>query len=293
MEVPIMRSRTPSLLVFSILAAGLIAGCGSPASYTSSESATTPTATTTDPQLDAAAHEADLRAREQEVARREAEVVRQQQSRAAQPPTTRPAEGERPPVRHYPRAASEPEQEIVWVTVPASTALNVEFVDGVSSETSVIGDPVSVRLVEDVTTDGWQALPAGSVLTGTVTDAVPTKKIGGKARLSLAFDRIELPSGESVEIQASLVEEGKSQAGKDAATIGGATAGGAILGRVIENDKKGKGTAIGAVVGAAVGTAVAATNKTQPVSFEPGATVSLTLADSVRVSVSRASTPRG
>ena len=99
----------------------------------------------------------------------------------------------------------------------------------------------------------------------------------------MSFDRVELPSGQSVGIQAVLEAEGRSQKKKDAATIGGSAAGGAVLGRVLS--RKGKSAAIGAILGAAIGTAVASHNAGDPVVIEPGSFAELLLEIPIHVTV--------
>jgi hypothetical protein len=180
------------------------------------------------------------------------------------------------PALKEPARATAPAPTAVRLTVPAATQIEVEFTTQVSSETSHPGDSFSARLTKDVMIENRVAVPAGAELTGTVTEAVATKKIGGQARLALAFETLSLASGQSTALAATLITEGKKQTTKDAATIGGSTAGGALLGRVLAGDKQ-KGTAIGAVVGAAAGTTIAATNKADPVTFAEGTIVPVTL----------------
>jgi len=151
-----------------------------------------------------------------------------------------------------------------------------------SSETSKPGDSFIARVNQAVMVGNQVAIPAGTEATGHVTEAVPTKKIGGQARLTLTFETLTLPGGGSTPLTATLTTEGKKQTTKDTATIGGATAGGALLGRVLAKDKQ-KGTAIGAVVGAAAGTTIAATNESDPVNFAQGTIVPLTLQEPIFV----------
>jgi hypothetical protein len=166
----------------------------------------------------------------------------------------------------------------VTVTVPAGTSVDVEFLDSVASNESKVGDPVRVRVINDIMHDGVAAIPAGSVLAGTVTEAKGLdKKIGGRARLGLEFTTLELTSGRTAAIHTTFSEQGKSETKKDAATIGGATAGGALLGRIIDKENKDNGTLIGAVVGAAAGTAIAAKTEGKEVVITSGTAVSLQL----------------
>ena len=169
------------------------------------------------------------------------------------------------------------------VEIPSGTVMEVEFLEGLSSRTSEAGDIFRVRVASDVGTDGAVGIPAGSEILGVVTEAVPLKKIGGKAKLSLKFTDLVLPSGKTVPIQASLVTEGRSETRKDAATIGGAAAGGAILGRVLSGKDRSKGAVIGAIIGAAAGAAIASRTAGEEVTIDRGTKVDLKLDDGVEV----------
>lgn len=175
--------------------------------------------------------------------------------------------------------------EPVIKTVPAGTVIAITFLDGLSSKTNVAGDTFQARVTDDVVIDGIPVIPAGSVVVGTVTEAVSLKKIGGRAKLALDFDRLELPSGRTALISAAFAQEGKSETKKDAATIGGAAAGGALLGRLIKKDDKDKGTLIGAVVGAAAGTAIAAKTEGEEVEIPVGVVLDIALNESTQVTV--------
>jgi hypothetical protein len=177
----------------------------------------------------------------------------------------------------------EPAARTVFLTLPRETPIEVAFEDSLSSETSLIGDVFRASVSRDVFSDGLLAIPAGTEVRGTVTSVTSQKRIGGQARLSLSFDQLDLPSGESIAISAYTEAAGRPQKKKDAATIGGSAAGGAILGRVLSN-KKSKGTAIGAIVGAAVGAAVASENAGDPVVIEPGMVGELFLESPIEVS---------
>ena len=172
----------------------------------------------------------------------------------------------------------------VMRSVPAGQEVQVVLMDDLSSAGSKAGDSFRASVKENVVADGGVAIPSGSVLRGTVVEAVPlNKKIGGRAKLVLDFVSLELPSGETVALNAHFEELGKSETAKDTATIAGATAGGAILGRILKDDDKKKGTLIGAAVGAATGTAIAARTQGQEVQIVSGTPVTVKLTDSISV----------
>jgi hypothetical protein len=186
-----------------------------------------------------------------------------------------------------PQPPPSPKPQPVVVTVPTGTDLDVALFVGASSKTSAVGDAVRARVTKAVVVDGVIVVPEGTIVDGTVTEAIPSKKIGGVASLGLRFDAIELPGGEKAEIAAGLHEQGKSETGKDAGTIAGATAGGALLGRLLSKHDKTKGTLIGAVVGAAAGTGAAAATKGQEVELPAGTTLALHLEQPLPITVMR------
>jgi len=184
-----------------------------------------------------------------------------------------------------PAPEREERQPPVPVKVPAGTTFEVEFTKGLASNASSVGDTFRARIVADLRLDGAIAIPAGSEVLGVVTDAVGARRIGGKARLTVKFTDLVLPSGSTLPLHASFLEEGKSRAGRDAATIGGSTAGGALLGRILSNGSR--GTIIGALVGAAVGTAIASKTAGEEVVIPEGSVVSLKLDQPLAVDARR------
>lgn len=168
------------------------------------------------------------------------------------------------------------------VSVPAGTVMEVQLLEGLSSQTSEAGDIFRARVASDVATDGAVGIPAGSEVVGVVTEVVPLGKVGGRAKLGLKFTDLVLPSGRTVPIDATLVQQGPSETRKDAATIGGAAAGGAILGRVLSKKDRSRGTVIGAIIGAAAG-AVLASRNGEEVVIPEGTRLDLKLDDEVEV----------
>ena len=245
-------------------------------------------------QLDA--KQADLDAREQRLRERErqshaapraasAPKPKPQERRAEVAPAPSPAPA---PTREEPRPERReepPPLRTTTVTVPAGEVLDVEFTNSLASNTSAPGDSFRARVAHDVMADGEVAIPAGSEILGEVTEAVPLRRVGGQARLALRFTDLVLPSGATVPIQASFVQQGRNETRKDAATIGGGAAAGAVLGRILSKGNRGKGTVIGAIIGAAAGTAIASKTPGEEVVIPSGTTVSLKLDDSVRVKV--------
>ena len=166
-------------------------------------------------------------------------------------------------LRDVPQPSSPPEREVerrsepTWrrSTVEEGTPIAVEILDPVSTKYSRPGDSFNARLASDLLADdGRVAIRKGAEITGHVAEVKKNQRIGGRAKLLVTMDQIELPDGSTAPIEAAWSTQGKSQTPKDAATIGGATVGGAILGRILDH---GDGDVIGGLLGAAAGTAVA------------------------------------
>lgn len=256
-----------------------------------------------------------LRAREAELAARERVLQREQERReqqARQAPRPAPAPREEAPApaaevpvaeaeeiepapvpEPEPAAEPEPEEETEVevreepraepVDVPAGTAFDVEFLDTIGSASSRTGDLFRVRVSRDVYLNGDVVIPGGSEIVGTVTEAAPPGRVGGRAKLGLRFTDLVLPSGSTVPIDASLVQEGRSETGRDAAAIGGGAAAGAVLGRILNKKDRGKGSVIGAILGAAAGAVIASRTAGEEVTIPEGAVVSVKLDGPVEI----------
>ena len=168
------------------------------------------------------------------------------------------------------------------VTVPQGTVLPVVFRDTLSSAESAVGQPFEVELTQDVAAGGKVAIPAGSRIHGSVTEAHGPKKIGGRSRLSLDFHTLELANGDTVPVRAAFAQAGRSETPKDAAIIGGSTLGGAILGEAVD---EGEGTVVGGVVGAIGGVVGAIKTKGKPVTVPAGTRMNLVLDAAVEIEV--------
>ncbi len=168
-------------------------------------------------------------------------------------------------------------------TAPAGTLLSVRFLDGLSSHSSGAGESFRAEVTQEVSVGGRVLIPAGSRVLGTVVDAHPARKIGGRAILSLRFHTLELPGGPGVPIAASFASAGRSQAPKDAAIIGGSTLGGALLGEAID---EGEGGVIGAVVGGIAGAIGAKRTRGRPVEVPAGTVMSIELTEPVTITSS-------
>ncbi len=231
-----------------------------------------------------------LTEREREFAEREAELaareaqIEQREQQAAKPPI--PVQQPPTPVAVAPTATATPlptpTPAPIQVTVPSGTLVTVEFIDKLSSHESTEGQKFTVRVVEPVSVPQGIAIPAGSVVTGEVTEAKPAKKVGGSSRLNVEFTTIRLPAGDTAPFQAAFSTKGKSATGRDVGIIAGAAAGGAILGnQVIDDD----GGTKGALIGAAAGAIAASQTRAKPVEIAAGTVTNLELTEPIALRI--------
>ena len=146
-----------------------------------------------------------------------------------------------------PRTAAPRFREI---TVPAGTALPLELLTAISSETAQVETPVRARLRQAVVIDDYTALPAGTVLHGNVTDVDRAGRVQGRSRLAFRFTEAELDGGRE-ELSTNAVSfEGEATKGEDATKVGAGAGVGAIIGGILGG---GDGAAKGAAIGGAAG----------------------------------------
>ena len=168
------------------------------------------------------------------------------------------------------------------VTVPQGTTVLLRWSETVSSRGSSAGDSFRTTVDQDVKIADSIAIPAGSVVTGRVTEAYQPQKVGGRARLAVKFTELELPSGESAPIDAVFSTAGKSSNVKDGAIIAGSTVGGAILGEAVH---EGKGGVIGGILGGIGGAVAASKNQTKPAAIPAGTVMAIELVRPVTLEV--------
>jgi type IV secretory pathway VirB10-like protein len=234
--------------------------------------------------------EAEIAAREAAVTRREVELTEQAEpiEEIAETATAVEAEPGGDALAQAEPAPIEPPAPPprVEARLAAGSGFDVEFLSGLSSATSRVGDTFRARVMRDVYDErGILAIPSGSEVVGTVTQAEALRRVGGRAALGLEMTDLVLPSGETAPLAASFLREGRNETGRDAATIGGAAAGGAILGRILDRDSKKRATVIGAILGAAAGTVIAAKTPGQEVEIPAGTVVAIELDRELRLEV--------
>lgn len=255
--------RSSSRVTFLALAASAVAivGCG--------QQASTPTATGTpigaaavdaEAQAAAEAKAAELAAREQELAEREAALKAQEAEKARQEAEAAAAAEAAAKKAAAAKAAPKPAAKApvappTPIVVPAGTQLAVALSQELHTRTVQVGAPVDGTLASDLRIDGRTAAKAGAPVKGVVTEVISgSNKIGGIPTLGLRFDTLVAADGSTRTINASYLQQAKSETGKDTAKILGGAAAGAVIGHQVDDDK---GKVIGGLLGAGAGAAMA------------------------------------
>jgi hypothetical protein len=170
------------------------------------------------------------------------------------------------------------------VTIPAGTTLPIVLDTAVASDTSRAEQAVVAHLSRPIALHGETVLPAGSRVSGVVTDAKASGRVKGRAHVAIRFDSLS-PSGSSERYEirtASIGRTAEATKKKDALEIGAPAAGGAIIGAIVGGKK---GALVGGAVGGGAGTGVVLSTKGKEVRLPKGAALSLKLAAPVTVRV--------
>jgi hypothetical protein len=141
------------------------------------------------------------------------------------------------------------------LVVPAGTTITVSLGSALGSKLSKANDTFNGTIAKDVIVHNAVAIPSGTGVSGTVTDAKPLGRFAGGAVLQLRIDSINV-HGADMPVQADLRTFSAKGKGKRTAVLAG---GGAALGGIVGAlAGGGKGAAIGMAAGGGAGGAGAA-----------------------------------
>ncbi|MBS2000678.1 MAG: hypothetical protein U0103_00840 [Candidatus Obscuribacterales bacterium] len=153
--------------------------------------------------------------------------------------------------------------------VPQGLVIPIDLRTAISTQVAKAGDFIEATVNQNIPLNGSGYLPAGSVISGQVTEAKAGRRLSRSGSLSIAFNNLRLPSGASFPMTAHLVgsigrykdvngvergEGWKAKLGQLALRgVGGAGLGAALgtgLGAIVNG---GSGAGTGAWAGAAFG----------------------------------------
>jgi type IV secretion system protein VirB10 len=199
------------------------------------------------------------------------------------PPTAAPADP------YAPKPATAPEAK-AQVRIPSGTMLPLVLHNGISTRSAKAGDAVYFETLFPIMVDGRVAIPAGSYVSGEVTDSVRPGRVKGRGELAIKLNTLILPNAYMVNLNASprdastggnetVDDEGRikgdSDKKSDVGTIAKTTAAGAGIGGLATGSAKGVG--IGAGVGAAAGLIAVLLTRGPEAEMPRGTTVNVAL----------------
>jgi hypothetical protein len=172
------------------------------------------------------------------------------------------------------------------IMVPAGTHIPLVLHNAVSTRSARPGDPVYFETLFPVMIDGKVVIPAGSYVSGEVTESKRPGRVKGRGELMIKLTTMILPNAYMVNLNAvpsnagtggneTTDSEGKiigdSEKGHDIGTIAKTTAAGAGIGGLAT--RTGTGVGIGAAAGAAAGLAAVLLTRGPDAEMPRGSTV--------------------
>jgi hypothetical protein len=155
------------------------------------------------------------------------------------------------------------------IVLPSGTRIPLVLHNAISTRSARPGDPVYLETLFPVMVDGHVVIPAGSYVSGEVTETKRAGRVKGRAELGIKLTNMILPNAYQVSLNAvpgsgggtgggeTIDREGKisgdSDKASDAGTVMKTTAAGAGIGAIAARSAAGAG--IGAGIGAATGLA--------------------------------------
>jgi type IV secretion system protein VirB10 len=156
--------------------------------------------------------------------------------------------------------------KVAQIEVPVGTHIPLVLHNAISTRSARPGDPVYFETLFPVMVDGKVAIPAGSYVSGEVTQSKRPGRVKGRGELAIKLTTMILPNSYMVNLNASpsgagtgggetVNNEGKvvgdSDKASDVGTVVKTTAAGAGIGAIAGQGARGAG--IGAGIGAAAG----------------------------------------
>jgi hypothetical protein len=154
-------------------------------------------------------------------------------------------------------AAFAEEAAVQRPMLPAGSLVRVRLKTTLSDKTNKTGDPFTAMMIEPVTANGEEIIPAGSVVNGHVAFAKESGRVKGVAEMRLVADTIELPDEN---IRYNLSASLEDAQGADCQKVDGSKEG-TIKGCGKSGKQYLKNAAIGGAIGGAAGLSVGLMNR--------------------------------
>lgn len=202
-------------------------------------------------------------------------------STAEKAPAATPANASAAPATASPAPAGE--MTFREVTLPAGTVLPVDLQTAVGSDISRVEQSVEGRLRTAVRSNGIEVFPAGTAISGHVTQAQRPGRVKGRGLVALRFTRIDTPGEGTARISTAQISRlAPATKQQDALKIVAPAAAGAVIGRVAGGKDAARK---GAVIGGAAGTGYVLSTRGKEVRLVKGTDLSVKLTAPLTVRV--------
>jgi len=174
------------------------------------------------------------------------------------------------------------------VTIPSGTTLLISLDTPLRTDANKSGDNFKAHLYDAVRVDQMTVLPSGTEVRGRLTLVEESHRTTGKAQMTLVFDQVVDPSGQTHSISTApivLVAAGDKISDEEKVAAGAVIGG--VIGALSSSKQRAKGAAVGAAAGAAAGGAIALATKGKQIELLAGQRFAVDLDESLRVSVTQ------
>jgi len=213
---------------------------------------------------------------------------------APAPPAAAPAPAPAPAAAPAAPAAARPttpadHSKSAMIEVPGGTRIPLVIHNAISTRSARPGDPVYFETLFPVMVDGKVVIPAGTYVSGEVTEAKRAGRVKGRAELGIKLTTMIMPNAYMVNLNAvptgagtgggeTVNEEGQvrgdSDKGSDVGTVIKTTAAGAGIGGIAGGAR---GAGIGAGIGAAAGLGAVLLSRGPDAELPRGSTVDVVI----------------
>lgn len=189
-----------------------------------------------------------------------------------------------------PPAVGVPPAGPVTATVPAGTDMEVQMIDGISSQKSKTGQTFRASLSSPVIVNGRRVLPAGAGATILLAEAKGAGRIKGSSELEVRLVSIK-HAGQTYRVDSNVHEVvGKGRGEQSAVRTGVGAAAGALIGAIAGG---GKGAAIGSLAGGGAGAGFQLATHGQQVNIPSETQLTFTVQSPIVVTLHREHDERG
>ncbi len=115
---------------------------------------------------------------------------------------------------------------LAQVQMPEGTKVRLRLEQSLSSATAEEGQSVQLSVTEDVKVGETVVIPQGATAVGTITQAVPKRRMGRTGKLDFSIERVVAADGNSVPLRYTIT---KKEGGSNATRTGIITAGAAVV----------------------------------------------------------------